>query len=161
MTEDELRKNMEERIKEIENDKLRQINEKMKILEEDKLKSVDKINNLSKEISRIKQENLDIKVIPLQLCNGWRNLEREFGYGKIIKKGNEITLSGVLTGQMYKPICILPEDCRPKKQLIFTLNHQDGILRFDVYPNGTVAYCAGTPKYEWVSLEGIHYFVGI
>ena len=97
-----------------------------------------KIMDLSKQLSE-KKEN-ELKVIPLTLANGWSNYGSIYAPGKIIKKGNEITLSGLIKGTKFSTVCILPEDCRPKNVLIFSLNHHETIMRFDVYPNGNVTY---------------------
>ena len=123
-----------------------------------------KISNLSKEVNELKsqkEKKEEIKVIPLTLSNGWSNYGDIYAPGKIIKKGNEITLSGLITGTNFSTVCTLPEDCRPKEVLIFTLNHHESIMRFDVFPNGNVTYIAGTNKYNWISLDGIHFFAGI
>lgn len=118
-----------------------------------------KVMDLSKQLSE-KKEN-ELKVIPLTFANGWSNYGSGYEPGKIIKKGNEITLSGLIKGTNFSTVCILPEDCRPKNVLIFSLNHHETIMRFDVYPNGNVTYQAGSNKYNWISLDGIHFFAGI
>ena len=123
-----------------------------------------KISKLSKELTDLKNKKdikEEIKEIPLKFANGWANYGGIFSPGKIIKKGNEITLSGLIKGTNFTTVCILPEDCRPKYTLIFTLNHNESIMRFDVYPNGNVVYQAGTNKHNWISLDGIHFFAGI
>ena len=155
-------KNMEERINTIEQYKLKQLNEKIRMIEDEKLKKGDKIiSDLSKELNNIKEKNLNTKVMPLKFCNGWKNLGPGFELGKIIKKGNEITLSGVITGTNFSTVCILPIDCRPKGELIFNINNHDILLRFDVCPNGEVIYCAGNHISNWISLDGIHFFTAI
>lgn len=118
-----------------------------------------KVMGLSKQLSE-KKEN-ELKVIPLTLANGWSNYGSKYAPGKIIKKGNEITLSGLIKWTNFSTVCILPEDCRPKNVLIFSLNHHETIMRFDVYPNGNVTYIAGSNTQNWISLDGIHFFAGI
>jgi hypothetical protein len=123
-----------------------------------------KVNDLSKEISLMKEKNNDkteIKIIPLNFANGWKDYGYGFSPGRIIKKGNEITLSGLISGTNFSTVCVLPEDCRPKNILIFSLNHHNTIMRFDVNPNGNVTYSTGTNSYNWISLDGIHFFAGI
>ena len=123
-----------------------------------------KISTLSKEISELKISNEkkeDIKIIPLTLINGWTNYGEGFSPGRIIKKGNEITLSGLIKGSNFSTVCTLPEDCRPKQQLIFSLNHHNTIMRFDICANGNVTYEAGSNSQNWISLDGIHFFAGI
>ena len=120
-----------------------------------------KISNLSKEVSEKKNKKEEIKIIPLNFINGWSNYGDSYSPGRLIKKGNEITLSGLIKGTNFSTVCVLPEDCRPKYQLIFTLNHHESIMRFDVYPNGNLAYQAGSNSQNWISLDGIHFFAGI
>ena len=78
-----------------------------------------KVDFISKEISLDNNKKDEIKIIPLNLINNWENVGGEYAPGRIIKKGNEITLSGVIKGGNYSIICVLPEDCRPKYRLIF------------------------------------------
>ena len=124
-----------------------------------------KSGSLSKEIKELKisQEKKDenFKVIPLTLINGWTNYGGSYSPGRLIKKGNEITLSGLIIGTNFSTECVLPEGCRPKQQLIFTLNHDEAIMRFDICSNGNLTYCTGTNKHNWISLDGIHFFAGI
>lgn len=63
-----------------------------------------KVENLSKELTELK----NTKVIPLTLLNGWANYDYGYAPGKIIKKGNEITLSGLIKGTNFSTICTLP-----------------------------------------------------
>ena len=126
-----------------------------------------KVNDLSKEVKNLKEslskekEKQEIKVIPLTFVNGWDNYNYGYATGKIIKKGNEITLSGLIKGTNFSTVCVLPEDCRPKQRLIFSLNHHNIIMRFDICSDGNVIYVCGSNSYNWVSLDGIHFFAGI
>ena len=124
-----------------------------------------KISTLSKEIEELKisskKKEENIQIIPLTLINGWTDYGSVFSPGRIIKKGNEITLSGLIKGSNFSTVCTLPEDCRPKQQLIFSLNQHDRIMRFDICANGNVTYDAGSNSYNWISLDGIHFFAGI
>jgi len=101
------------------------------------------------------------KVIPLTFANGWKNFGEGYSPGRIIKKGNEITLSGLITGTNFSTVCILPEDCRPKQTLVFSVNHHNSIMRFDITPQGNVVYRAGSNPYNWISLDGIRFFANI
>ena len=121
-----------------------------------------KVSSLTKEISELKNiKEEKIKEIPLTFTNGWGNYNGGYATGKIIKKGNEITLSGLIKGTNFSTVCVLPEDCRPKQILIFTVNHHESTMRLDIFPNGNVTYEAGTNKHNWISLDGIHFFAGI
>ena len=124
-----------------------------------------KISTLTKEITELKiskeKKEEDIKIIPLTFSNGWNNYGSGYSPGRIIKKGNEITLSGLIQGTNFSTVCVLPEDCRPKQVLIFSVNHHEAIMRFDIFPNGNVTFQAGSNKHSWISLDGIHFFAGI
>ena len=123
-----------------------------------------KVYDLSNEISLLKEkkpDKNDIKIIPLNYTNGWKDYGSGYSPGRIIKKENEITLSGLISGTNFSTVCVLPEDCRPKNILVFTVNQHSSIMRFDVYPNGNVTYQAGSNTYNWISLDGIHFFAGI
>ena len=124
-----------------------------------------KISTLSKEIEELKisskKKEENIQIIPLTLINGWTDYGSGFSPGRIIKKGNEITLSGLIKGSNFSTVCTLPENCKPKQQLIFSLNQHDRIMRFDICANGNVTYSAGSNSYNWISLDGIHFFAGI
>ena len=48
----------------------------------------------------------EIKIIPLNLINNWENVGGEYAPGRIIKKGNEITLSGVIKRSNDSTICV-------------------------------------------------------
>lgn len=72
-----------------------------------------KISNLSKEVSELKNKKEEIKIIPLNFINGWSNYGDSYSPGRLIKKGNEITLSGLIKGTNFSTVCVLPEDCRP------------------------------------------------
>ena len=124
-----------------------------------------KVSELSKELKEIKEEkkpeNIETKIIPLSFSNGWNNYGSGYSPGRIIKKGNEITLSGLITGTNFSTVCVLPEDCRPKNRLIFSVNHHTSIMRFDIDSSGNVFYDAGANTYNWISLDGIHFFAGI
>jgi hypothetical protein len=121
-----------------------------------------KVSSLTKEISELKNiKEEKIKEIPLTFTNGWGNYNSGYATGKIIKKGNEITLSGLIKGTNFSTVCVLHEDCRPKQILIFTVNHNESTMRLDIFPNGNVTYVTGTNKHNWISLDGIHFFAGI
>ena len=64
-----------------------------------------KVDFISKESSLYKEKEIslenkkdEIKIIPLNFVNNWENFGGEYVPGRIIKKGNEITLSGVVKG---------------------------------------------------------------
>ena len=80
---------------------------------------------------------------------------------RIIKKGNEINLSGIIKGNNFNIICVLPVYCRPKNRLIFSVNQNLCIMRFDIFSNGNVTFQSGNNSSHWISSDGIHFFVVI
>ena len=127
-----------------------------------------KVDFISKESSLYKEKEIslenkkdEIKIIPLNFVNDWENFGGLFGPGRIIKKGNEITLSGVVKGSNFSTVCVLPEDCRPKYRLIFSVNQNSSIIRFDIFSNGNVTFQSGNNLLDWISLDGIHFFAGV
>ena len=103
----------------------------------------------------------EIQIIPLNFVDNWENFGGEYSQGRIIKKGNEITLSGVVKGNNSSTVCVLPEDCRPQNRLIFSVNQNSSVMRLDIFPNGNVTFQSGNNTLNWISLDGIHYFAGI
>ena len=127
-----------------------------------------KVDFISKESSLYKEKEIslenkkdEIKIIPLNFVNNWKNFGGEYAPGRIIKKGNEITLSGVVKGSNFSTVCVLPEDCRPKYRLIFSVNQNSSIIRFDIFSNGNVTFQSGNNLLDWISLDGIHFFAGV
>ena len=114
-----------------------------------------------KEASLDNKKKDEIEIIPLNFVNDWENFGDLFGPGRIIKKGNEITLSGVVKGSNFSTICVLPENCRPKYRLVFSLGQNSNIMRFDVFPNGNITFQSGNNLLNWISLDGIHFFADI
>ena len=114
---------------------------------------VSKVDFISKED--------EIKIIPLNLINNWENVGGEYAPGRIIKKGNEITLSGVIKRSNDSTICVLPEDCRPKYRLIFWVNQNSSNMKFDIFSNGNVTILSENNLPNLISLDGIHFFAGV
>ena len=124
-----------------------------------KVDFVSKKNYLFKENDNSKKD--EIKIIPLNFVNNWENFGGEYAPGRIIKKGNEITLTGVVKGSNFSTICVLPKDCRPKYRLIFSINQNISTARLDIFSNGNVTLQSGNNLLEWISLDGIHFFADI
>lgn len=129
-----------------------------------KLKEYNELENeikiLKEEFKKFKEEN-EIEVIPVKFENGWHDYKRGYQECKIIKKGKEITLTGLAEGSNFSTIITLPENCRPSGRLIFSLNNYDRILRFDVVADGRIVYDTGNKAANWISLDGLHFFAGV
>ena len=106
---------------------------------------VKEINNLKIENEKLKKEIESIKtntntgdIIDVKLTNG-------SGYGsgflpfKVYKLSNNIVkMNGLINFTFGQTICTLPENCRPKGQLIFVCMAQSGALRVDICSNRNV-----------------------
>ena len=84
------------------------------------------------------------------------------GYGNfhVHKTSNNIVkLSGLINCTLGQAICTLPENCRPKQELIFICMSNDKPIRVDVCSNGNVyPYGSGS---GWLSLDNISFIAEI
>ena len=98
-------------------------------------------------------------VIDVKLTNG-----SDYGSGylpfKVYKLSNNIVkMNGLINCTFSQTICTLPENCRPKGQLIFVCMASSGALRVDICANGNVVtYSSGS---GWLSLENICFIPGV
>ena len=60
-------------------------------------------------------------------------------------------------GERSTHLLTLPSDCRPSKQIAFSLNHGEKQARVDVYPDGKVVVKAGGKIHGWMMLSGMHF----
>ena len=100
-------------------------------IQEDLLKEISSLKiqneNLQKEINTLKKEDNNIKVegeecelINVNLINGASNYGSGYNPFRVYKlKNNFVKISGLINCTVGKSICQLPENCRPKGQLIF------------------------------------------
>ncbi|CAJ1461373.1 unnamed protein product, partial [Effrenium voratum] len=68
----------------------------------------------------------------------------------------DLQLAGLITDGAWSTMATLPEECRPKKDLIFSTSNGNNDLRIDVRSRGTVEYGgSGQRDNNWQSLTGI------
>ena len=95
----------------------------------------------------------------LPLSNGWRHYNApggEYAPAEYSCAGGLVAVSGLVrAGNYNSPIGTLPSGCRPKKNLIFSVNNSAKQARVDVYTDGTIKWAAGGKDGGWVSLSGI------
>ena len=95
----------------------------------------------------------------LPLSNGWRHYNApggEYAPAEYSCAGGLVAVSGLVrAGNYNSPIGTLPSGCRPKKNLIFSVNNSAKQARVDVYTDGTIKWVAGGKDGGWVSLSGI------
>ena len=88
------------------------------------------------------------------------NYESGYNPFKVYKlRNNLIKLSGLINCTLNQSICQLPENLRPKGQLIFTTMSSDNtLIRVDIKADGNVVtYKEGN---GWLSLDGISFIAG-
>ncbi len=74
-------------------------------------------------------------------------------------KNNLIKISGLINCNINSEICTLPENCRPKEQLVFVCMANNNVaIRVDVLANGGI-YCYGSGN-GWLSLDNITFIAG-
>ena len=99
-----------------------------------------------------------IEIINVALLQG-SNYESGFNPFKVYKlRNNLIKLSGLINCTLNQSICQLPENLRPKGQLIFTTMSNDALIRVDIKADGNVVPCK--EGNGWLSLDGISFIAG-
>ena len=68
-------------------------------------------------------------------------------------------MNGLINCTFGQTICTLPENCRPKGQLIFVCMAQSGALSVDICANGNV--CPSGSGSGWLSLDNICFIPGV
>ena len=137
--------------------------EKLYNLQDDLVKEINnlKIENekLKKEIESIKTNTNTGDIIDVKLTNG-----SNYGSGylpfKVYKLSNNIVkMNGLINCTFGQTICTLPENCRPKGQLIFVCMASSGALRVDICANGNVSPSGSGSG--WLSLDNICFIPGV
>ena len=132
---------------------------------------IEEINTLKKEIKLLKEENENLKKNNMKLMKEEVELidvklQNATNYGgiynpfRVYKLNNGfVKLSGLINCTLGKTICQLPENIRPKENLVFNcLKGDHSSLRVDIYSNGNVhVYGSGN---TWISLDTIFYLSG-
>jgi len=94
----------------------------------------------------------------LPLLNGWSNFEQGWRIAKFHKLGRLCVVSGLIKSDAWnQQIATLPDNCRPKKRLVFGVNVQDANARVDVTQDGQILYVYGKGQYNWMALDGIKF----
>lgn len=142
----------------IQEDFIKEINN-LKLENENLKKELESIKNINK--NEIIDENNN-ELIDVKLINGASNFwsgYRDFKVYKM-KNNNIVKLSGLINCTYGQNICNLPENCRPKGQLIFIgMSINDTPKRIDVCADGNV-YPSGSGS-GWLSLDNISFIAEI
>ena len=142
----------------IQEDIIKEINN-LKLENENLKKELESIKNINK--NEIIDENNN-ELIDVKLINGASNYQSGYRDFKVykMKNNNIVKLSGLINCAFGKNICNLPENCRPKGQLIFIgMSNNDTPKRIDVYANGNI-YPSGSGS-GWLSLDNISFIAEI
>ncbi|WP_299627066.1 hypothetical protein [uncultured Tenacibaculum sp.] len=105
----------------------------------------------------------------LNTANGWGNYNAAFGVTNFQDVryrliNNTVTLEGLVRKNVAITngdiIMTLPVGYRPVKTRIFSLQTENGAMRVDVNPSGTVVVASGfSVNQNWVSLDGITFSI--
>ena len=118
-----------------------------------------------KEINLLKKENENLKndiknalndfeLISVDLKNGASNFNSGYNQFKVYKmKNNFVKLSGLINCSLGNSFCQLPENCRPKQQLIFNCMANNKSTRVDILADGNI-FVSGSGS-SWLSLDNI------
>jgi len=70
----------------------------------------------------------------MQLGAGWKDRGGDFRPAQWAKQGSVCVLSGSIEkqGEFNATLAILPQQCRPKADSVFTINHNEKVARVDV-----------------------------
>ena len=133
-------------------------------IQEDLLKEIKELKieneNLKKEIQLKKDNKEDYELINVELKNGSSNYGSGYRKFQVYKiKKNLIKISGLINCKSGSVVCTLPEDCRPKEQLIFACMAANGAQRVDICANGDI-YCYNSGN-SWLSLDNISFISGV
>lgn len=91
----------------------------------------------------------------LVTTNGWLPIQGIWGSPTYTLNNGYCMVEGVVKGNKWGLTAKLPEDCRPKKRLMFTVANHKFNSRVDVGKDGEIKWITGGHFYGWMSLSGI------
>lgn len=143
------------------NEELKKKVENLSKSNEDLKKEINLLKLKNEELKKINLEKLENKIEKLNvpLLQG-SNYGSSYNPFKVYKIGNNlIKLSGLINCTLNQSICQLPENYRPKGQLIFTtMMSSNQLVRVDILADGNIfPYGSGN---VWLSLDGISFIAG-
>lgn len=122
-------------------------------------------NEIQNELDSLKKQISDISTVEsglLSLAATWKNYEAECKKAKWFKIGKIVIVQGLVRSDDFvnkTHMATLPEQCRPKQRIIFSLDQHSKPFRVDVRENGQIVHVKGTKVYNWISLAGIVFVV--
>ena len=100
----------------------------------------------------------------LKLHTNWSNYGTAWRSASYTLVKNVCMVSGLVTysksNKFSTYVGTLPEECRPKKHIIFHCNMHTEIGRCDVLADGRI-YVRKQPRHKWVSLTGMNFVVDL
>ena len=120
-------------------------------------------NEIQNELDSLKKQISDISTVEsglLSLAATWKNYEGEYKKAKWFKIGKIVIVQGLVRSADFSThMATLPEQCRPKQRIIFSLDQHSQPFRVDIRENGQIVHVKGTNVYSWISLAGIVFVV--
>ena len=110
-------------------------------------------------VFRIGDDNPEPRL--LTLVNGWLPYGKNADYAPptFVVKNGVCYVEGTIRGE-WGDCAVLPEKCRPNKELTFNLNNDDFTCIVDVTSSGVIHMCPGsTTGPSWISLTGIAFSI--
>jgi hypothetical protein len=95
----------------------------------------------------------------LRLVNGYGAYGSGYRAPSYNKQDNICMLSGLASGSFMGTLTVVPEECRPRERLIFTMANHNYYPRFDLLPDGRLLSVFHRVQHGWVSLDMIRYVV--
>lgn len=99
------------------------------------------------------------ELIDVKLINGSNFGSRHIPFQVHKTNNNIVEINGLINHTLSQVICTLPENCRPKEELIFVCMSSNGPVRVDVAANGNIVSCGSGSV--WLSLDNISFISGI
>lgn len=105
----------------------------------------------------------DGRRVAIPLATPWAHFGSNVQSPSFVKEGDFCALGGaarLMAGTTWSSnIGVVPEACRPAERLMFGVNHGDTTHRVDLMPDGNLVWVAGERRVDWLSLDGISFFV--
>jgi len=93
----------------------------------------------------------------VKLVNGWRNYADGYAPVTVTRRGNRVSINGLLRSGKWGQIGTIPKGMCPEARLIFNQNNHNRSSRVDVLPDCRIFWVAGGRDHGWLSAEGISF----
>jgi len=94
----------------------------------------------------------------LSLANRWSSYGGSYGTATVgVGAAEMCAVEGLVKHGGWGHVATLPDNCRPRRRLIFSQNNHQYSARVDVLTNGNIYWIAGGRSHSWLSLSGINF----